>query len=501
MRLHLRHITPFLLLTGSRVVHGFAIPTREPQTYSANSTTKVLVLGGGVAGVIAARTLHEQGIDDFVLIEARDELGGRLHSTPFGGHVVELGANWIQGTQTGNGPINPIWELAQKHGLKTHISDFYGSLKTFDETGEVDFVDVFNASVNNFDKYVDYSGERLSKDLVDLTARSTYDYIGKRPRNAHEMAAEYMNFDWEYAQTPLQSSGIATARNSNFTFEPAAGGFSDDNILSIDQRGYKTFIQQEAKSFLKPEQLRLNTLVNYVEWSDSGVKAVFSDGSSISADYAICTFSLGVLKNDDVKFVPDFPDYKTEAIASMTMGTYTKIFLQFPQKFWFDTEFGLYADSERGRYPIWQSLDKEGFLPESGIIFVTVTGDFSERIEALSDTEVKEETMSVLRSMYPNITIPEPSDFTFHRWFNDPLYRGSYSNWPPSFVRQHHDNFRADVGRLYFAGEGTSQDYYGYLHGAYFEGRDIADVVAKCVHGNGCVSLQRYEEVKNTVPY
>ncbi|KAG6873006.1 hypothetical protein C0995_004138 [Termitomyces sp. Mi166 len=512
--MHLKHLAPFTLLslTSLHVVHGFAIPSQEAKTDSARSIPKVLILGGGVAGVIAARTLHEQGIKDFLLVEARDELGGRLHSISFGGHVVEIGANWIQGTQTGNGPINPIWALAKKHGLKTHINDFYGSLTTFDETGEVDFVDACHAANKNFDEYVNYSGERISRNLVDLTARSTYDFTGKKPRNAHEV------FDWEYAQTPLQSSGIATARNSNLTFEPKAGGFSDEEIMSIDQRGYKMFIQQEAKTFLEPKQLRLNTLVKSVEWSASGVKAVFDDGSSISADYAICTFSLGVLKNEDVKFEPNFPgeflrlvigesglikfvEFKAEAIASMTMGTYTKIFLQFPQKFWFDTEFALYADSERGRYPIWQSLDKKGFLPGSGIIFVTVTGDYSERIEALSDEEVKSETMCVLRTMYPNITIPEPLDFHFHRWHKDPLYRGSFSNWPPSFVEQHHDNIRANVGRLYFAGEATSQDYYGYLQGAYFEGCDIANTVAKCIKGNDCMSLEHYEEVKNTVPY
>jgi polyamine oxidase len=33
-------------------------------------------------------------------------------------------------------------------------------------------------------------------------------------------------------------------------------------------------------------------------------------------------------------------DYKQEAIATMNMGTYTKIFLHFDQKFWFDTEVG-----------------------------------------------------------------------------------------------------------------------------------------------------------------
>ena len=44
----------------------------------------VLILGGGVAGIIAAETLTEKGITDFIIIEARDELGGRLHSETFG---------------------------------------------------------------------------------------------------------------------------------------------------------------------------------------------------------------------------------------------------------------------------------------------------------------------------------------------------------------------------------------------------------------------------------
>jgi polyamine oxidase len=33
----------------------------------------------------------------------------------------------------------------------------------------------------------------------------------------------------------------------------------------------------------------------------------------------------------------------------------------------------IYADSERGRYPVWQSLDHPNFFPGSGIVFVTVT--------------------------------------------------------------------------------------------------------------------------------
>jgi len=91
---------------------------------------KVLILGGGVAGVIAARTLHQNGIDDFLVVEARHELGGRMMSHTFANKTIEQGANWIQGTQTGNGPANPIFELAKKHNITTQFNDLFGSIST-----------------------------------------------------------------------------------------------------------------------------------------------------------------------------------------------------------------------------------------------------------------------------------------------------------------------------------------------------------------------------------
>ena len=128
-------------------------------------------------------------------------------------------------------------------------------------------------------------------------------------------------------------------------------------MLSIDQRGFKYLIQAEAAGFLKPSQVRLQATVAKIEYSDSAVSVTLTDGTSLAAQYAICTFSLGVLQNDDVRFDPPLPEWKVEAIHSLTMvinrapsvgetnndfghpqATYTKIFLQFPQKFWFDTE-------------------------------------------------------------------------------------------------------------------------------------------------------------------
>ncbi|KAK0432128.1 amine oxidase [Armillaria borealis] len=493
-------MAPVFMFTASlallSLVSGSAIPRQN-----GASNPRVLILGGGVAGVIAARTLHEEGIDNLLIIEARDELGGRMRSHAFAGYTVEIGANWVQGTQTGTGPANPIFELAKKHNIATRASDFVGSMTTYDNTGEVDYLDVLEKAADAYTALTVTGGARVDGSLVDLNSKTGYAINGAKPRTAHEMTAEYYHFDWEYAQKPDQTSWVASSWANNFTFDANEGGFSDDNLLSIDQRGFKTLIQLEAQEFLQPEQVVLDSRVTTISYSAKGVQVTLADGKTIEGDYALCTFSLGVLQDDVVQFQPSLPAYKVEAIQSMTMGTYTKIFLKFPQKFWFDTELALYADPTRGVYPVWQSLDHPDFFPGSGLIFATVTGDWSLRVEALADDQVKREVLDVLQHMFPDITIPEPTDFYFPRWNADPLYRGSFSNWPPSFFSEHHENLRANVDRLYFAGEATSQKYFGYLHGAYDEGVNVAKAMVACIKGDGCVELQHVEDVKVAFPY
>ncbi|CAF3262017.1 unnamed protein product [Rotaria sp. Silwood2] len=183
----------------------------------------------------------------------------------------------------------------------------------------------------------------------------------------------------------------------------------------------------------------------------------------IEADYAICTFSIGVLQHNDVQFVPRFPAWKQESIFTFKMATYTKIFLQFSHKFWNNTQFFLYADPyRRGYYPQWQSLSEVGFFPGSNIIFVTVVSDQAYIVEAQSNNQTLTEIMAVLKSMYGN-EIPQPINFYYYRWTEDPLFRGSYSNWPVGTSRCQHDNLRRPIGRLHFTGEVYSKEYYGSL--------------------------------------
>jgi len=115
------------LLSAAVCIQGLAIPQAP---YQSNS--RVLILGGGVAGIMAARTFHDHGIKDFLIIEGREELGGRLRSASFAGKTVELGANWVQGTYSRkhpNRPMNPIFKLVEKHGVKTQPSDLHNFSK------------------------------------------------------------------------------------------------------------------------------------------------------------------------------------------------------------------------------------------------------------------------------------------------------------------------------------------------------------------------------------
>ena len=73
-------------------------------------------------GISAAKLLAENGINDLVILEASDRIGGRIQKEMFGGVSVELGAGWIAGV--GGKESNPVWELAAQLDLRTCFSDY-----------------------------------------------------------------------------------------------------------------------------------------------------------------------------------------------------------------------------------------------------------------------------------------------------------------------------------------------------------------------------------------
>ncbi|KAH7000638.1 amine oxidase [Ilyonectria destructans] len=486
-----------LLLSVSQA----AVIRKEDQTCRK---TRVAILGAGVAGITAAQSLSNASISDFLIVDRNDYIGGRMRNTKFGKapdgkpYTVELGANWVEGLQSKSGNVNPIWRLAQKHKIKSTFSDAE-SLLTYDETGAYDFMDL----INDFDKKWDIAMEDADKiredNLQDTSVRAGLSLAGWKPKkDMHAQAAEWWGWDFEMAILPEQSGFLYDMSVNKAVFEH----FSDETNLVWDQRGFNTLIIGEANEFLKKKdpRLLLSTTVKTIKYSPSGVTVYMKDGDCIEAEYAICTFSVGVLQNEVVKFNPTLPRWKREAIEQFQMGTYTKIFMQFNETWWpRDTQYMLYADpTERGYYPIFQSLSATGFVPESNILFGTVTGTQAYQVEKQTEEETQAEIMEVLRSMFPNITVPEPTSLIYPRWSQEEWAFGSFSNWPPGMTLEKHQNLRANVNRLWFAGEANSAEFFGYLQGAWFEGKEMGDRIGNLINTDGAVAdgegeLTRYD--------
>ncbi|CAF2913698.1 unnamed protein product [Rotaria sp. Silwood2] len=441
--------------------------------------TKIAILGGGMSGVMAANTLSQNGISDFLIIEAESVLGGRIKETTFDKYIIELGANWIAGIQNHKTrKENPIWTMAKKYNLSSTSSDT-NNLLTYDQNGFRNYLDVVDRAFVHFDQVLYDAEKREESNLEDLSFADGQRLRGWMPETSYEKVADWWAFDFEFADTPSASSMIRTAANEKATH----GQWSVHDQFVTDQRGYAFLVRQKAKTIATNKNILYNSIVTKVTYSNDSVNITLKDGLIIWADYAICTFSIGVLQHKDVQFMPQFPVWKQESIFSFKMVTYTKIFLQFSHKFWDNVQFCLYADPyRRGYYPLWQSLSEIGFLPDSNILVVTVVGDQALIVEAQIKNRTLTEIMEVLRSMYGN-NIPEPNNFYYYRWTLDPLYRGSYSNWPTGTSQCQHQNLGRPVGRLHFAGEAYSREYYGFVHGAYIEGLKTGQKLADYVLG------------------
>lgn len=480
----------------------------DNQKRSSCRKTQVAVLGSGVAGISTAQALSNASILDFLVVERNDYIGGRLAHTTFGSkldgtsYTVELGANWIQGLGAADtdAPENPIWTFSKKWNISNTYSN-YDSILTYDETGASDFSHLLTEFDDSWDSAAMYAaGSILTENLQDTSARAGLSVAGWKPKqDMKKAAAEWWQWDWDASYSPEQSSFVFGITGDNLTFNQ----YGEDNNFVVDPRGFNAWLVGEASTFLNlsgnDPRLLLNTTVSRIEHSDSEVTIHLSDGECISAEHAVCTFSLGVLQNDVVDFEPQLPLWKRESIEQFQMGTYTKIFYQFNTTFWpEDVQFFLYADpKQRGYFPVWQSLSTEGFLPGSNIIFATVVDDESHRIEKQSDEQTRDEGLEVLRQMFPDVHIPEPVDFMYPRWTTEPWTHGSYSNWPVGMTLEKHQNLRANVGALWFAGEHTSAQYYGFLQGSWFEGQERGVRIAELLKGNG-TTMQTYDTLQGT---
>lgn len=435
---------------------------------------KVLILGAGLSGITAAKTLYDQGVTDFLVLEGQDYVGGRVTQASFAGMKVEMGANWIHFSDEDDNPLMP---LKNKNNLTATTSNFDRRIIRNDTGADVTNRELFKEWTVARDKLFKLGEERGEEDIPprDMPANTALKKLGWISDTPLKKLLSWYDIDFEYGvdekETSLNNMGAA----------------GEDTFIT-DQRGVWSLYRDFYSNF--PEKVLVNQTVTRIKYSDGSVEVTTGEGITYTAEYALCTFSTAVLASKMVTFVPDLPDWKREAIFRLRMVHLTKIFLKFPTKFWDDSEFILHVSKQStGHFPTFQDLDRPGFFDGSTMILAFVTGDEALRIEAQDESKTLDEIMQVLRNMYGD-GIPNATEIVLSKWSQNPYVRGSWSDPVVGTDYTVHANMAGRIKNLFFGGEATHGDWYGFMQGAYYSGQERANEIASCIQRKKCEAYQ-----------
>ena len=405
-----------------------------------------LIIGGGIAGLIAARHLTEAGLH-VTLLEARDRLGGRICSHSTAEFPVELGAEFVHGRP------EEILALAAEAGVP--IVPVQGSFRRK--------IDGEWAEAGHLMEQVDRLFAKLPAAEPDESLQYYLDRSGE-DEDAKQQALKFV--EGFHAANPSLISARSLRRDSEA--EAAIEGDHQYRIAS----GYESLVGAVANRIdRKLCDLAMNVPVHEIVWRPGEVIARTSTAEYL-APRAIVTLPLGVLKSKSVVFSPVLKE-KQNAMSFLEMGPVIRVSLCFRDKFWErDSEMAhlsfLFTDDPE--FPTWWTSNP---LPYPILTGWAAGPNARKHAGRTEDEIVRSALQSLARIM--SITEPELSkqmtgSFT-HDWQADPFSRGAYSYAAVGGMDAAAKLADPVADTLYFGGEATNGDgYNGTVHGAIATG-------------------------------
>ncbi|MCU1785726.1 FAD-dependent oxidoreductase [Pseudomonas sp. 13B_2.1_Bac1] len=297
-----------LFLAGEAFNHDHSAMThsawdsglRAANAVIATSARTVIVIGAGFAGLGAARALQAQGVAVRVL-EARNRIGGRVHSVALGGQMVDVGAAWLQ-----QYAINPLARRAEQLGLERRPTDFSQPLAAAWDGPLPDINRAYARLKQAIDRQQPLA-PGVDRYLATLTA-------------SERRAARYA-----IDANLILEAGLPLDQLSTQTLDEEGVGHGDQFL----PHGYGQLLADAASGL----DIHLNHPVQHISWDEHGVRVDDRD-----ADACICTVPIPVLKQ--LSFTPDLPATYRHALELFTMGRLEKVVLQFDQRWWPASEDG-----------------------------------------------------------------------------------------------------------------------------------------------------------------
>ncbi|KAJ6685097.1 POLYAMINE OXIDASE-LIKE PROTEIN [Salix purpurea] len=439
----------------------------------------VIVIGGGIAGVAAARALHDASFQ-VVLLESRDRLGGRVHTDFSFGFPVDLGASWLHGVCK----ENPLAPLIGRLGLPLYRTSGDNSV-------------LYDHDLESYALF-DMDGNQVPQELVTKVGEAFENILKEtdkvRLENNEDMSI-LRAFSIVFERRPdLRLEGLPHKVLQWYLCRMEGWFAADSETISLkcwDQeellpgghglmvRGYLPVINTLAKGL----DIHLNHRVTKIARRYNGVKVTVEDGSTFIADAAVVAVPLGVLKSKTITFEPELPDWKEKAIKDLGVGIENKIVLNFDHVFWPNVEFlGVVAETSYG-CSYFLNLHKAIGHP---VLVYMPAGKLARDIEKMSDEAAANFAFTQLKKILPDASAP--IQYLVSRWGSDVNSLGSYSYDTVGKSHDLYERLRIPIDNLFFAGEATSISYPGSVHGAFSTGLMAAE---------GCRMrvLERYGEL------
>ena len=455
-----------LLSSATLAVAGRRTATAVPPS-SPRRRERVLVVGAGIAGLVAASELRAKGLE-VIVVDARDRVGGRVWTVEAGDVPADLGAMWLE-----DSPGNRALEFCRLRGLKT-VGANEDSLRVFDADGkefppaEVD--SWYDEATRLLERTKQLNRSRIKQGLPDVTmAQALQSLLGDVPLG--DRRARFR--DWALSV----EAEAPRAENLSRLALRRYWGDDEHSAARCPRVRLAGGFQQVAQLMARDLDVRLSRRVRVVRVDAKGA-AIETDREVFQADRALVTLPLGVLKSGRVQFLPTLPDTKLKAIAALGFGAAQRTVLQFPQPFInLGAEHLGYASTEGGRLVEWTSLRG----PKAAVLSVWSHGDAARALERGGRSLAVAEARATLRRMFGGAPAA-PASSVVSNWNADPFSAGVFSCLPVGASLDHFDLLAAPVGnRLFFAGEATSRERAGSVHGAWLSGLREAQRIAGAV--------------------
>ncbi|MGE5611634.1 MAG: flavin monoamine oxidase family protein [Bacillota bacterium] len=446
------------------------------QPYDAD----VIVIGAGVAGLAAARSLSAAGLRVLVL-EGRDRLGGRVytHRDPALAVPIELGAEFVHGWPA------ETWEMIRSAGLA--VCDVCGEHWYRDDRQLRPSEDLW-PSVESILSRLDRVGP-ADLSFADFIRQCRQDELDP---NAVALAMAYVEGFNAADANLISSQSLAEEQRASDQIE-AEKLF---RILS----GYDSIVQG-FRLGLDPKQvaIRLSSIVRQIRWNHGDVEVAMQsargqDLGVVRSPQAVITLPLGVLKASPetsgyVRFVPELVA-KQEALARLEMGSVMRVVLRFREAFWEDKQLPIlkgqadpsdigFIHAPQQALPTWWTL----FPVHVPLLVGWAGGPAAERLARHDPAQVIDQSLPIVSELFGmerrRIELLLDGWYLWN-WQKDPFSRGAYS-YARVGGRDAARNLSEPIeDTLFFAGEATqSGGMSGTVAGAIATGRRAAGQVLR----------------------